>query len=49
VAGDGHFTGFEPLICAEDAEVIETAKRLFEGEVIEVWSGHRLIARFEPQ
>ncbi len=25
---DEHFTGFEPLVCADDAEAIEQAKRL---------------------
>lgn len=25
---DGHFTGVEPLICADNAEAIEQAKRL---------------------
>jgi hypothetical protein len=25
---DGHFTGFEPLVCGDDAEAIEPAERL---------------------
>jgi hypothetical protein len=28
VGRDGHFTGFEPLVCADDAEAIEVATRL---------------------
>jgi hypothetical protein len=28
VGHDGHFNGYEPLICADDAAAIEEAKRL---------------------
>ncbi len=28
VGHDGHFIGFEPLVCADDAEAIEQAKRI---------------------
>jgi hypothetical protein len=40
---DGHFVGFEPLICADDAEAIEIAKRLVNGHDVELWSGERLV------
>jgi hypothetical protein len=30
VGRDGHITGFEPLVCADDAEAIEKAKCLIE-------------------
>jgi hypothetical protein len=37
--------GFEPLICADDPEAIEKAKRLVHGHDIELWSGERLVIR----
>jgi hypothetical protein len=42
---DGHFIGVEPLICHNDAEAIEIAKRLIVGHDIELWSGPRLVVR----
>jgi hypothetical protein len=45
VGRDGHFTGFEPLVCADDAEAIEIAKRLVDDHSIELWSGERLVKR----
>jgi hypothetical protein len=46
---DGHFIGFEPLVCANDAEAIEHAKRLVVGHAIELWNGERLVIRLEPK
>jgi len=34
VGRDGHFLGFEPLICSDDAEAIEKAKRLLGGHTL---------------
>ena len=45
VGHDGHFIGFEPLVCADDVEAIEKTKRLVDGHDIELWSGHRLVTR----
>jgi hypothetical protein len=45
VGADGHFTGFEPLICADDIEAIEKAKRLVSGQDVELWCGPRLVIR----
>jgi hypothetical protein len=42
---DGHFIGFEPLICHDDAEAIEKAKRLVDGHDVELWNGDRLVTR----
>jgi hypothetical protein len=47
VGHDGHFIGFEPLICVDDAEAIEKAKRLVDGHDIELWSGVRIVIRLE--
>ena len=44
---DGHFFGFESLVCAEDAEATEKAKRLVDGYDIELWSGERFIIRLD--
>jgi hypothetical protein len=45
VGRDGHFVGFEPLVCGNDAEAIETAKRLVLPNDIELWCGDRLVIR----
>ena len=45
VGRDGHFVGSEALICADDSEAIEKAKRFLDGHDIELWSGERFIAR----
>jgi hypothetical protein len=49
IGQDGHFIGFEALICANDAEAIEQAKRLVDGYDIELWSGDRLVTRLSPE
>jgi hypothetical protein len=49
VGHDGHFIGFEPLVCADDAEAIEHAKRYVDGHDIELWSGDRLVTRLEAK
>jgi hypothetical protein len=45
VGQDGHFKDFEPLVCADDSEAIEKAKRLVDGHDVELWSGDRFIVR----
>jgi hypothetical protein len=42
---DGHFVGVQVLLCADDAEAIESARRLFQGQVVELWCGDRLIVQ----
>jgi hypothetical protein len=49
VGHDGHFIGFEPLVCGDDAEAIERAKRLVDGHDIELWSGDQLVTRLEAK
>jgi hypothetical protein len=48
VGVDGHFIRFEPLVCRDDAEAIEKAKRMVDGHDIEVWSGERPVIRIIP-
>jgi hypothetical protein len=48
VGSDGHFIGFEPLICADDAEAIERAERLVDRQDVELWCGDRLVIRLKP-
>jgi hypothetical protein len=45
VGRDGHFLGFEPLICVDDAEAVLQAKRLVGIHDVELWSGDRLVIR----
>ena len=47
VGSDGHFLGYEPLICADDAEAIAKAKRLVGDNDVELWSGARLVAHLK--
>jgi hypothetical protein len=49
VGPDGHFTGYEPLVCPSDKEAIEKAKCLVDGHDIELWSGDRFIIRLESK
>jgi hypothetical protein len=48
VGVDGHFIRFEPVVCRDDAEAIEKAKRLVDGHDVELWSGERLVIRMSP-
>jgi hypothetical protein len=42
------FHGFKPLVCRDDAEAIEKAKRMVDGHDIELWSGVLLVIRTSP-
>jgi hypothetical protein len=48
VGVDGHFIRFGPLVCRDDADAIEKAKRLMDGHDVELWSGERLVIRISP-
>jgi hypothetical protein len=49
VGSDGRFVGYEPLVCADDYEAIEKAKRLLDENDIELWSGARFIIRLSQK
>lgn len=44
---NGNFDGCEALICADDDEAIDRARRLSDNSGIELWSGERFITRLE--
>ncbi len=44
-----HFIGCEPLVCVDDAEAIDKAKRLVDGHDVELWSGDRLVTRLKAK
>jgi hypothetical protein len=46
VGSDGHFVDAVHLVCADDAEASEKAKRLVNGHAVELWQLDRKIAEF---
>ena len=48
VGDDGHFSGYEPLECANDEEAIKKARILLQRHGAELWSGPRLV-KLDPQ
>jgi len=44
VGDDGHITGFEPLISANDEEAVAKAKDLAQRHGVELWSGPRMVS-----
>jgi hypothetical protein len=45
VGPEKDFIGYRGLVCQNDGEAIEEAKKLFEGPTIELWCGARLVTR----
>jgi hypothetical protein len=43
VGRNGHFSGFEEIVCDNDAKALERAERLVDGHDVELWSGARLV------
>jgi hypothetical protein len=46
IGSDGHFFEAVPLVCVNDAEAMEKAKRLVIGSDVELWEGARKVAAF---
>jgi hypothetical protein len=49
IGDDGHFNGYEPLVCANDEEAITKARILAQSHGVELWSGPRLISSIAKQ
>jgi hypothetical protein len=49
VGSDGHFVGCESIVCGDDAEATEKAKRLVDGHDVELWAGTRLVIRLRQK
>ena len=47
VGDDGHFIGFEPMICRDDGRAVAKARRLVNGHDMELWSGERFLKHDE--
>jgi hypothetical protein len=47
VGTDGHFIGYEPLVCVDDDDAVATAKQFVDGHDIEVWCGKRFVIRLK--
>lgn len=45
VGSDGHFVGYEPLICDNDDDAVAKASSLVDRHDIELWRGATLIVR----
>jgi hypothetical protein len=43
VSVDGHFIGFDPLVCDNDDDAIVAAKQLIDGHDVELWCGARIV------
>jgi hypothetical protein len=46
---DGHFFEAVPLVCADDAEAMEKARRLVDGHDVELWERDRKVAKFDAK
>jgi hypothetical protein len=42
---DGHFIRFDAIVCANDEEAIQKAKRHVDDNDIELWCGDRFVTR----
>jgi hypothetical protein len=45
IGADGHIVKSMPLICDDDNQAMEEARKALENHTIELWSGERLVAR----
>jgi hypothetical protein len=45
IGTDGHIVKSMPLVCDDDNQAMNEARKTFENYTIELWSGERLVAR----
>jgi hypothetical protein len=46
---DGHFIGFEPLVCDNDEQAIERATQILDGRDLQIWSGPRFVGSLKRE
>jgi hypothetical protein len=49
VGDNGHFNGYEPLVCANEEEAITKAKIFAQRQAVELWDGPRLVKSIPKQ
>jgi hypothetical protein len=49
VGDDGHFNGYEPLVCADDQAAITKARTLARHYDVELWCGSMLVSSIPKQ
>lgn len=49
VGPDGHVVSRIDLLCIDEQDARERARRLAEGHAVELWEGARRIERFEAE
>jgi hypothetical protein len=49
VGDDGHFSGYEPLVCANDEEAIAKATIFAQHHGVELWCGPRRVMAMPKQ
>lgn len=42
---DGHIGGFDPIVCSDDEAAIAAAKRLVNGQDVELWQADRMVTK----
>lgn len=47
VGAEGHFIKCEPLVCRDDSEAVQNARRMLDGHDLEIWSGERFVMRLK--
>ena len=49
MSNDGHVQNRINVICADDEEARNRARRLMDGQAVELWPEGRKIAEFKPE
>jgi hypothetical protein len=49
MSNDGHVQNRVNVICADDEEARNRARRLMDGQAVELWLEGRKIAEFKPE
>lgn len=49
IGADGHIVKSTPLICDDDSQAMEQARKICKDHALEIWSGERFVARFHRE